>query len=92
MDATKLLNERIIISENAFVELVVWDLPKKLGGSDHLYRYRLAFVVDQNCILRYDNEAGKGDHKHIGDVETDIEFTTVEALLEDFWNDVEALK
>jgi len=25
----------------------------------------LAFVVDDECVLRYDNEAGKGDPKHI---------------------------
>lgn len=25
--------------------------------------------MDGNCVLRYDNEAGKGDHKHIGDDE-----------------------
>jgi len=35
------------------------------GSSAHGYKYRLAFVVDDECVLRYDNEAGKGDHKHI---------------------------
>jgi len=38
--------------------------------------------------MRYDNEAGKGDHKHIGDTEFDYEFTGIDQLLADFWNDV----
>ena len=42
-----------------------------------------------NCVLRYDNEAGKGDHKHIGEDEIPYIFTTPKALLEDFWNDVD---
>ena len=89
MKATILLNERVIISENAFVEMVVWELPKSAEGSDHLYKYRLALVINQECVLRYDNEPGKGDHKHIGDIEVEIEFTTLEDMLEDFWKNVE---
>jgi len=48
----------------------------------------LALVVKGECVMRYDNEAGKGDHKHIGDTEFDYEFTDIDQLLADFWNDV----
>jgi hypothetical protein len=34
-------------------------------------------VVDGVCVLRYDNEAGKGDHKHIGTVETAYVFESL---------------
>ncbi len=91
MKAIKLLNERVIIRENSFVEMVVWDIPKPAKGSDHFYKYSLALVVDQECVLHYDNEPGKGDHKHIGNTEIDYKFTTLEDMLEDFWNDVETL-
>ena len=91
MKATNLLNERVIISEDAFVEMVVWEIPESTKGSDHLYKYRLALVINQACVMRYDNETGKGDHKHIGDTELNYEFTTPEQLLEDFWRNVEAL-
>lgn len=91
MKATSLLNERIVISENAFVEMVVWDIPESLKGRDHFYRYRLALVIDQECVLCYDNEPGKGDHKHLGGTEVEYLFSTIEVMLEDFWNDVEAL-
>ena len=89
MNASMMLNERHIISENAFVEMVVWSLPSPLSGSSHGFKYRLALVVNGTCLLRYDNEAGKGDHKHIGEIETLYEFTTAKALLDDFWNDVD---
>ena len=59
-------------------------------GSIHKFKYRLALVADSVCVLRYDNEAGKGDHRHIGSAETRYKFVDSETLLADFWNDVEA--
>jgi hypothetical protein len=41
-------------------------------------------------VLRYDNESGKGDHRHVSDVETLYTFSTYETLLADFWADVDA--
>lgn len=89
MTARLMLNERHILAENAFVEIVVWRLSESLSTSLHRYKYRLAFVVDGNCKVCYDNEAGRGDHKHIGDNETPYVFILPQALLDDFWNDVE---
>jgi hypothetical protein len=40
------------------------------------------------CRVRYDNERGKGDHRHLGDVEEAYRFTSVEQLLTDFERDV----
>jgi hypothetical protein len=48
-----------------------------------------AYVVSGVCVLRYDNESGKGDHRHIGNVETAYRFTTPDRLLVDFWQDVD---
>ena len=59
-----LLRERIPFDQDAFAELVIWRLPRPAPGSAHPYKYRLAFIVDDVCVLRYDNEAGKGDHRH----------------------------
>ncbi len=83
-----MLNERHIVSESAFAEMVVWRLPSSLSGSHHNFKYRLALVVDGRCVLRYDNESGKGDHRHMGEKETPYVFATPQALLDDFWNDV----
>jgi hypothetical protein len=84
-----LLNERHVLAEDAFVELVVWSLSPPLAGSPHRFKYRLALVVKGDCVLRFDNEAGKGDHKHIGGKEIPYVFISAEALLHDFWNEVD---
>ena len=89
MRAEPLVDERHVLSETAFAELVVWRVPAAVRGSTHAYRYRIALVVDGECVLRYDNEAGKGDHKHLGDAERRYRFTTPEKLLDDFWADVD---
>lgn len=61
MKAIELLRRRVIFSETKFAELVLWRVPKPLKGSKHSYKYRLAYVVEGECVLRYDNETGKGD-------------------------------
>lgn len=89
MKATLLFRERTALTTTAFVEIVVWRVPSPLRGSAHLFKYRLALVAEQVCVLRYDNEAGKGDHKHIGENELPYLFSDCEALLADFWLDVD---
>lgn len=89
MKAERLLTERIILSEDSFAELVLWRLPEPAAGSAHAFKYRLAFVAGGICVLRYDNEAGKGDHKHIGAIETAYSFESPRRLLADFWRDVD---
>jgi Family of unknown function (DUF6516) len=65
------LKERHQLRADAFVELRIWLAPKSVRGSVHRFKYALAYVVAGVSVLRYDNEAGKGDHRHIGDVETE---------------------
>jgi hypothetical protein len=89
MDAELLLRKRIALLENAFVEMAVWEVPDPVRGSLHGFKYRLALVAKGFCVLRYDNESGKGDHKHIGEVEKDYHFTDLDSLQADFWQDVE---
>lgn len=88
MKATLVERVRRTVGDTAFVEIVVWALPQPLPGSDHKFKYRLALVVNGECVMRYDNERGKGDHRHIGDHEEVIEFTTPEALFDAFEADV----
>lgn len=91
MPAEALLDERHVLGESAFVELVVWRVPVAVRGSRHQFRYRLALVINGECVLRYDNEAGKGDHRHVHDTEQEYRFKSAEQLLADFWSDVEEM-
>ncbi len=86
MKAKELTRGRVVYSEHAFAELVLWRLPGPLPGSAHPYKYRLAFVVDGVCVLRYDNESGKGDHRHVG--EQTYAFVSPEKLVADFKRDI----
>ena len=88
MQAVPLVRTRIVYSETAFAELVLWRVPKPVAGSVHSFKYRLAYVVDEVCVLRYDNEADKGDHRHIGGNESVYRFSTPERLLADFERDI----
>lgn len=88
MKAVQLVDTRIPYSEFSFAELVLWQLPKPLAGSRHDFKYRLAYVERGVCVVRYDNEAGKGDHRHFGGRETAYAFTTPEKLIADFQRDI----
>jgi hypothetical protein len=89
MKAELLIDERHVLDSRSFVEIVVWRLPRPARGSNHRFKYRLALVVDGACVLRYDNEAGKGDYRHVREAEATYGFTDPDALLADFWRDVE---
>ena len=88
MDAELLFRKRIALLENTFAEMAVWKVPEPVRGSSHGFKYRLALVAEGICGLRYDNESGKGDHKHIEEVEMAYHFTDLESLQVDFWQDV----
>jgi Family of unknown function (DUF6516) len=89
MKAERLADERHQLAEFTFAEIMIWRVPAPVKGSGHKYKYSLAYVVEQKCVLRYDNEAGKGDHRHIGTKEEPYAFTTPARLIADFWRDVD---
>lgn len=88
MKAVELVRARIIYSETAFAELVLWQISKPVAGSSHGYKDRLAYVVDGVCVIRYDNEIGKGDHRHFRGKENAYKFTTPGQLIADFQHDI----
>jgi len=73
------------------VEIVIWQVPKPVPPSEHPYKYRLVYVVNDERILGYDNERGKGDHKHTGKSETPYRFTSPAQLMADFMTDIKGL-
>jgi hypothetical protein len=88
MKATQLPRRRIICAAKAFAELVLWRMPMRVVGSAHDFKCRLAYVVRGERVLRDDNEAGKGDHRHIGGKESAYELSTLEQLVADFQRDI----
>ena len=88
MKAVELVRTRIAYSSTAFAELVLWRVPDSVEGSFHSFKYRLAYVVNEVCVLRYDYGVGKSDHRHYGDVESRYKFTTPDKLIADFQTDI----
>ena len=88
MKAELLVHRRVVVDSDAFADTVVWQVPRGVRGSAHGYKYRLAYVVDDVCVLRYDNESGKGDHRHWGERQTTYAFVDIDKLFTDFNRDI----
>ena len=71
------------------VEIVVWRVPDSVTPSERSYKYRLVFVRGGKRVVGYDNERGKGDHRHIRGREEPYRFESPERLIDDFLADVE---
>lgn len=84
--AKPVLSYRRDLPNGDIIQVVVWLLPAALPGSTHPYKYRLHYQkADGTDSIRFDNERGKGDHRHTGDIEEAYRFTTVRQLVLDFY-------
>ncbi len=92
MPATLMMKRRIWLDADSLLSLVVWQVQPSVKGSDHSDKYRLAYVVKGECLLRYDNEAGKGDHKPLGSTQAAIKFINVNSLVDSFIAEVDLLR
>jgi len=68
--ATLVIDRKENRADGSIIQAIVWELPVPLKGSRHRFKYRLYFGKDGRCLVRFDNEQGKGDHKHIIGVES----------------------
>ncbi len=88
----RLVYRNKLVTDNRTTELVILELPHKTTDRSHGIKYRLYHGDNTgHCIVRYDNESGKGDHKHLGEKEIPYQFVTVEQLIKDFHSDVTRL-
>jgi hypothetical protein len=92
MDADLLFRQRIDYDDGAIVEMVIWRVPSPVPPAQHDLKYRLFYGHPGARKVGYDNERGKGDHRHYLGSETAYTFTSVEQLVADFWTDIESLR
>ena len=92
MKANLILHVKKEDAQGNITEMVLWKLPASSPDRPHGIKYR-CYHGDNlgHCMVRYDNETGKGDHKHIGDREVPYKFVSVEKLVRDFIDDVNYL-
>jgi Family of unknown function (DUF6516) len=92
MRAELLFHQRIDYDDGAIVEMVLWRVPQPVPPSIHGLKYSLFYGRTGIREIGYDNERGKGDHRHFQGNEAPYAFTTVEQLVADFWSDVHKLR
>ena len=89
MKAKLLYYEKYIYTDGSIREMVLWQLPKKSDDKPHGFKYILYYgLPDGRCLVRYDNEKGKGDHRHAINREEPYQFKNVERLVADFLSDI----
>ena len=90
MKAKLIYREKFIYADGAIREMVLWQLPEKTSDRPHGLKYRLYYGLDNGtCLVRYDNESAKGDHKHIKGREESFRVKGVEELVTDFLEEIE---
>jgi hypothetical protein len=87
--ATLLFEDRAVYPDGAILEMRIWRLPSSDAERPHGLKYSLFYGHDGQRIIGYDNERGKGDHRHYRDCEERYAFSTAEQLVADFLDDVE---
>ena len=88
--ARLILHRKRIFDDGSISEIKLWQVPSPVRGSTHPFRYSLFYGRAGERWIGYDNEPGKGDHRHYGEDEQDYSFTTPEQLMADFLADVTA--
>ncbi len=92
MRATLLLRERVEYPDGALIEMKIWQVPTPVPPTTHGLKYSLVYVVLGHRVVGYDNERGKGDHRHLGPIEMPYQFISAARLIEDFRADVMAVR
>jgi len=90
--AVLLIYRQRYYDDDAISVMKLWLLSEPVLGSRHRFKYSLFYGYPGRRAVGYDNERGKGDHRHGDDLETPYRFTSLDKLLADFEADVEALR
>jgi hypothetical protein len=86
--ATLVLRSRTAF-HHGVVEMVVWAVEEPVPPSWHRFKCRWVFVRHGQRLVGYDNEGGKGDHKHLGSRQMDCKFVDIDTFINDFLRHVE---
>jgi len=92
MKATLAFHDKQVLPDGAIVEMKIWKTAAPLRGSAHTLKYSLYYGKDNERLVSYDNERGKGDHRHIEGRQERYVFTSVEQLIADFLAEVRGMR
>ena len=92
MKAEVIVADKVVFDDGAIQEMVVWRVPTPIPPTSHGFKYRLFYGFPGQRLVGYDNERGKGDHRHIEGREESYVFLNWEALIDDFLADVAQMR
>lgn len=68
---------------------MIWKLLEPSPPNVHGYKYSLFYGTPSEERVRYDNERGKDDYRHLEGMEEAYGFFSIDQLLDDFERDVQ---
>ena len=92
MQARLAFHDKQVLPDGSIVEMKIWEVPQPVPGSKHRLKYSLFYGRPGQRLVGYDNERGRGDHRHLGDKQESYSFSTPERLVEDLLADVRRLR
>jgi Family of unknown function (DUF6516) len=92
MKARLAFHDKQMLPDGSIVEMKIWEVPESVPGSRHRLKYSLFYGRPGRRLIGYDNERGRGDHRHVEGKQQPYTFSTPEQLIEDFLADVRRLR
>ncbi len=86
--ATLIINRKAVFANGAIIQLKIWRLPAASKERPHGLKYSLFYGRPGERIVGYDNETGKGDHRHYRNSEEFYNFKSLTQLIINFESDV----
>jgi hypothetical protein len=90
--ARKESDATLLFPDGYIIRMRVWEVPEPVPPSQHRFKYSLFYGRPGERVVLYDNERGKGDHRHYGAHEEAYVFKDVETLRSDFLADVQRIR
>ena len=91
MKVSLVYHEKKYYGDGSFYEVKIWMVPES-KNKPHGLKYSLAYIVNSNRVIGYDNAEGKGDHRHYKDKEEPYRFQGLDKLWKDFMDGIKQLR
>jgi len=86
--ARKESDSTLLFPDGSILRIRVWEIAAPVPPSEHRFKYSCFYGRPGERVILYDNERGKGDHRHYGKREEAYVFKTINILIADFLADV----
>jgi hypothetical protein len=86
--ARKESDSTLLFDDGHILRIRIWEVAEPVPPSEHRFKYSCFYGRPGQRVILYDNERGKGDHRHYGAFEESYHFKDIETLMADFMADV----